>query len=317
MFPRCELDDSLALRSFDNIDVLNGISATERHILLAQLMNQFVADLLIEKLQRTRTLIDDRHRHAESSEHRSVFDTDDSGSNHRESSRKMLQGHNVVGGDYGLPVRLNAPRLARTGAYRNQNVVRREPPEASRRVHQYGVGVDKRRTPLHEVDVVSPQRLDDGLHLALHDAPDLPDQLLHGWTERRNIHIDIRAVQVRGSVQALNGLPKSFGGNRAGLDTDAADCPLLFDDDGFLSQLCGLNRGPLARRSTANANEVVLITLQHRCLSMIMNLLAILAASKFNLPQIGPAQHPRARLQKAKTAGSALTRRPMAHEVRE
>ena len=90
MFPRCELDEPLALGTIDNIDVLNSISSAERHILPAQLMNQLVADLLIEKLQRTRTLIDDRHRHAESSEHRSVFDADDSGSNHRESSRKMF-----------------------------------------------------------------------------------------------------------------------------------------------------------------------------------------------------------------------------------
>src|SRR5262249_23799889 len=127
MFPRCELNEPLALRSFDNIDVLNSISAAERHILPAQLMNQFIAYLLIEKLQRTRTLIDDRHRYAESSEHRSVFDTDDSGSNHREGSRKMLQGHNVVGSDYGLPVRLHAPQLARTGAYCNQNLVCRDP----------------------------------------------------------------------------------------------------------------------------------------------------------------------------------------------
>src|SRR3974390_1352306 len=117
MLAGCKLDESLTVGSIDDIDMLNGIPAAEHHIIPAELMNQFIADLLIQKFQRTRALIDHRHGHTQSGKHRSVFNADYTGSHNRKSPRKMLQPHNIVGGDDGLSIRLHIMWFAGTCTY--------------------------------------------------------------------------------------------------------------------------------------------------------------------------------------------------------
>src|SRR5262249_24686548 len=229
--------------------MLDGVPTAKHDIALTQLMDQLIANFLVEKLQRPRSLVDHGYMHTQGRKHRSVFNTNHAGPDHRHGARELLQCQDIVRGDDGLPIRFNALRFARTCAYREQNVIGGEETVTMHGIDSHRMWLDKGGETMHQMDVIGSKPIGDDLHFALHHASNVADQLWHSGTYTRGIYIWVSAVEVWLGVQTAYRLAKSLGGNRPGFDADAADTLLLFDYCSFFSQLRGLNRGPLSRRA--------------------------------------------------------------------
>src|SRR4029450_1293072 len=86
-----QLQQSLARRTVHDLDLLDGIAAAEDHVAPAHLMDQLVADLVVEELERPRPLIDDRDLHAKRREHGRIFDPDYAGAHDGHRARQMFE----------------------------------------------------------------------------------------------------------------------------------------------------------------------------------------------------------------------------------
>ena len=127
-------------------------------------------------------------------------------------------------------------------------------PPAVRRFHQHGLWVVERAAPGHDFDVVALERALDGVTLALDDAADVRHQLGHRWTRGDGA---ARGFDSRARIDATHGFAKRLRGNRARLDTHAADALLPLDDGDALAKLCGLDGRPLAGGSAPDADQIV------------------------------------------------------------
>ena len=76
--------------------MLDSVPAAKHDIALPQLMDQFIANFLVEKLQRTRPLVDDGHVHTQGREHRCVFNANDASPDHRHGAWELLQGQDLI-----------------------------------------------------------------------------------------------------------------------------------------------------------------------------------------------------------------------------
>src|SRR5262249_30171131 len=114
MFPRGEPDQPLTLRGLDDVNMLNSIATAKQDIIVTQLMQEFITNFLVEKLQRTRTLVNNGHLHTQGGEHRSVFNPNHSGADYRHRARELWQRQDLVRGDDDLSVQVNPMRF--TGA---------------------------------------------------------------------------------------------------------------------------------------------------------------------------------------------------------
>src|SRR5262245_38634944 len=141
------------------------------------------------------------------------------------------------------------------------------------------MGVDESRMTVNQIDIVPPQRIADVLHLELHHASDLIDELRHRRADRRTIDTGVTSVERRRRIQPSHRLAKGFGGNSAGFDANAADTALLLDQDNPFTQLRRLNRSTLSGRATADTNQVAVIAFRHHSSPLPLNSLLM----RFNL----------------------------------
>ena len=108
--PRFQVDDHSLRFVLGDIQPVHRFPRAKDEVAPPELMQQLVHDLLIQKFQRTATLVDQRHPHAERREDRGVFGADDSGAHHSEGLGDAGQPDDVVAGDDRLPRRLAIPR---------------------------------------------------------------------------------------------------------------------------------------------------------------------------------------------------------------
>ena len=100
---------------------------------------------------------------------------------------------------------------------------------------------------------------------ALNDPRHMPDELMH----RRAHALAIRRIanfEPGPGVDAADRFAKGFRRNRAGVDAEAANRPLLLDDRHSLAELGRLNGRALASRAAADADEVVFSGVVHGAL---------------------------------------------------
>ena len=224
--------------------MLNSIPTAKHDIALAQLMDQFIANFLVEKLQRTRPLVDHGHLHTQGRKHRSVFNSNDASPDHRHGARELLQGQDVIGSDDGLTIRLNTLWFTRVCPDRKHNVIGGEKTVAMHGIDAYRMWFHKGGEPMVQFDVIASERVTDDLHFTLHHTSDVAEKLRHRGTHPWGIHIGVRPVELGLGIQTAYRLAKGFGGNRPRFDAGTTDTLLFFDHNSFFPQFRGLNRRP-------------------------------------------------------------------------
>ena len=145
---------------------------------------------------------------------------------------------------------------------------------------------------MHQVDVIPSESVADDLHFAVHHVSNLAEKLRHRGTPPHGIRLGVRAVELWLGGQTAYRLAKGLGGNRPGGDADAADPRLLFDHHRSFAQLRGLNRRPLARGTTANAQKIVLVASRHRSSSHYGKAMTRPLVRRRRVSRVGPQRSP-------------------------
>ena len=79
-----------------HLRALDGVPAAKQDITIPELVDQLIANFLVEKFQRTRPLVDHGHVHPEGCEHRGVFNPNDARPDHGHGARELGQGQDIV-----------------------------------------------------------------------------------------------------------------------------------------------------------------------------------------------------------------------------
>ena len=210
-----------------------------------------------QKSSMRRTLVDDRDPHAERGEHRGVLDADDPGAHDHHGRRDVSS--------------LRMPSESTTLMSSNSTCVGRagQVPGASTILPRRTVtwlppstatvcGSMKCAVPVSTVDVVAQQLAADHLDLAA-------DHVLR--TRCQVGDRDVVLDPVAGAVELALGMPgevedrlaQRLGRDRAGVDADAADHVATIDDADAAPELRGGYRRPLAARTAADDQQVVVV----------------------------------------------------------
>ncbi len=121
--------------------------------------------------------------------------------------------------------------------------------------------VDERRLAAHHVDSIARQLVGDDRPLTRYDFIYARKQLRYG----RPLH-GPRAAAIgtrRGGGEVQHCLAKGLARDRAGGETGSPDRGSTLDEGNALAQLRRLNGAALARRTTANADEIVVEGVAH------------------------------------------------------
>src|SRR6478752_10327776 len=110
-------------------------------------------------------------------EHGGIFDADDAASDHNHMSGKLLQTRHVVAAEEEFPIELHTVHQRRYGADGNQNIGRRDCPDAVFRGDGYGVGITERGVAMKQSDIVATQLLGDDVHLSPYHLFDPGEEL--------------------------------------------------------------------------------------------------------------------------------------------
>ncbi len=85
----CQAQQPLPVAVTNGFDLLDGIATTKDDVAPAHLVNQLVANLMVQELERPRALIDHRDLYPQRGKHRGVFDADDAGADHGHRPRQV------------------------------------------------------------------------------------------------------------------------------------------------------------------------------------------------------------------------------------
>ena len=138
-----EVEDRAQGRALGHGERLHAFTEPEGDVALAELVHQLVDDLAIEELERPLAALDQGHLHADRGEHRRVLDADHTGAHHRQRSRQLLEGHELIRVQHDLAVRLDTRRRRRSRTDRDDHVPRRDPAHAAVAADRQSVRIDK------------------------------------------------------------------------------------------------------------------------------------------------------------------------------
>src|SRR5262245_9150171 len=218
---------------------------------------------MIEKLQRSWTLVDDSHLHAQRRKHRGVFDSDYPCSDHCHSAGQLGESEYVIGGNHGLAIWIQCVRLAGFRADGDEEVVAGQHSLTGQRISADGMRVYKLSPAVYEFNVVARQGVVDDPDLSLDDTADMAYQLLHGGARPRLVGERIGEFKTGPGVVAADRLSEGFGGNGASFDADTTGKFFFFNDCNFFSELSSLNGCPLPRRTATDTNKIIIVTAMH------------------------------------------------------
>ena len=227
-------------------------------------MGEMAGDFAVDERQQVRALVDDGHAHAEGCEDRRVLEADHAGSHHRYGARQFFQRQDVVADQDALAVERDRLVARRHGAHGDNDLacgaIARAAP--GRVFHAHGVRIDELGAADGELDLVALKLVACDVDLVADDVVGAEVQVRHG---------DVLLDRVARSVDAALAVPgqvhhrfaQRLRRDGAGVDADAADNLLAFDDQHTAAQLGGLNCGALARRARTNHHQIEVIS-RHR-----------------------------------------------------
>ena len=223
------------------------LAQPERDVAAPEEVLEGLADLAVEEVEHAVALVDHRDLRPERAEHRRVLDADHAGADDDHRARHVvLELEQAVRVDHGPVVEVDGLRARRMGARGDHDPVR--PDRLVVALHLHGVGVDEVRLAGQQADPVAPELLahDGGL------GRDHARGAIHQLLEHRLLGLlDPRGIEhVERALGELleHRLAQRLGGDRAGVDGDAAEPLLALGDGDALAQLGGLDRGLLAAR---------------------------------------------------------------------
>src|SRR5687768_13542813 len=154
------------------------------------------------------------------------------------------------------PVEEDRGAVRRPRPARDEDVLRDEPARPRRALYFESVRVEEPRGARHHLDVVALQLSADDVHFA-------GEHRLHPESEVRDgdLVLDRVVAPVEGALPESGEVEDPFaqrlGGDRSGVDADAADHLLAVDDRDPLAELCRRDRALLSRRAGTDHDEVV------------------------------------------------------------
>ena len=221
---------------------------------------QGLADLAVEKLEQSRTALDECHAHAERAEHRSVLGADDAAAHDEHRRRQLLDVQDVVGGKNLAVVEGDVARACGRGADSDQDVAGTDRLGVLvRRADADDALAGDRAPASSQVDGVRRELLADDVDFGADDAL----ARAHEFGERFGaIEREVAGVAGLGEGFARREVvdhrfAERLARDRARVDRHAADHVHLLDDADFLAEFGGLDGGFLAAGARADDDEVI------------------------------------------------------------
>ena len=121
--------------------------------------------------------------------------------------------------------------------------------------------IDERRVAAHYLHAVARELVGDDRPLARYDQVYASEKLRRGRPLRCARRVAVRTCRGGGEVQDC--LAKGLAGDRAGGEAHSSDLAPALDQGNTPAQLRRLNGAALARRTTANGDEIVVEGIAH------------------------------------------------------
>ena len=227
----------------------------DRDVVLPHLVGERLGDLGIDEGKEFLAAIDQRHPHAEGTEHRGILGADDPGTDHGERAGELAQAEDAVGSDERLPIGHDPARQGRLGAGGDDHHLRLDLHRLRRPLCDEMMRIEEAGGAVDDHDAVPAHLVADHLDLA-------PDHVVAA--EEKILHRDLLFQGVGGAVEAPlletgqveDRLAEGLGGDRAGVDADAADDLPPFANADPPAELGGLDGGVVPGRAGSDDEDV-------------------------------------------------------------
>ncbi len=241
----------------DRLDRLDPLAQPERHVGAPQQVLERLADLAVEEAERAVALVDDGDLGAERAEHRGVLDADHAGPDDRHRARDApLEVQQPVRVDDRAVVERDGVRPRGLRPDGDHDAVGPDRLVGARDPHR--VLVLERGVALEPADHVAAELLPHDRGLGAHDVRgavhQLPERLAVGLLQAGGVEHVERAL----GELVEHRLAQRLGGDRAGVDRDAAQAVAPLRDRDALAELGGLDGRLLTRRAGADDEEIEL-----------------------------------------------------------
>jgi hypothetical protein len=213
-------------------------------------------DFAIGEFEQAVALFDQCDADAEDGEHAGVFDTDDAAANDDERVGQVFEAEDLVAIDDGPAVDGDLGRGGRLGADGDDDAIGFEGGFSFRASDMDVVRIDEAGDAVDDVDAVAGKLGFGDVDFSFDDGLDAEGQVGHG-----DLFLDAVIDAVDGAVvvagEVEDGLAHGLGGDRAGIDADAADDGAGLDNGDALVHLGRGDRGALASGPGANDDQVI------------------------------------------------------------
>ena len=254
-FPALEFGEH-AVAFLVNADARDFLAKAECGSHLAQVIGESVHDFAIHEIEDQRALVDQGYFSADGGHERGVLEAHDARAHHDDFARQTADASELVRINDAFAVEGNIGAASGARAASDQDIFAAQCDFFAFAMNLDRVRINKLRHSLKDRDAVAPQLRADYVRLARNDARDARSEVLN-----RDISLASIGASIEGSdgnsSQLKNGLTDALAGNRAGVDAHAAHHERAVHHRHALAQLRGADRALLARRATADDNQIV------------------------------------------------------------